>query len=113
MVSIIHIGGDRMKYLIVVLILLITGCSESPVSILMDYSIQGSDKAAEFILTCTKNANPMSDEEGEDLVHGCEQTAKRLYGKPVYYVFRNYARVCLSPTRKETLVCYNTLYGEE
>jgi len=29
----------------------------------------------EFVLNCAKNANPMSDEEGEDLVLACKDTA--------------------------------------
>lgn len=36
------------------------------------------DKAATFILACAKNANPMSDEEGEDLVEQCERTAMKV-----------------------------------
>ena len=30
---------------------------------------------AEFMLTCAKNANPLSDEEGEDLVYACKSVA--------------------------------------
>lgn len=32
---------------------------------------------AKFIVDCSKAANPMSDEEGEDLVAQCEQTGVR------------------------------------
>ncbi len=32
-----------------------------------------------FILQCAKNANPMSDEEPEDLVKQCERTSLNLY----------------------------------
>lgn len=36
---------------------------------------------AKFILDCAKAANPMSDEEGEDLVIQCERTATSLFCK--------------------------------
>jgi hypothetical protein len=34
---------------------------------------------AKFIIECAKAANPMSDEEGEDLVRQCEQTSLELF----------------------------------
>ena len=43
------------------------------------------DKRAEFILKCAKAANPMSDEEGEDLVEQCELTSHNLYCKTVNF----------------------------
>lgn len=33
---------------------------------------------AEFVLTCAKNANPLSDEEGEDLVAQCQKTGTQV-----------------------------------
>lgn len=38
-----------------------------------------NDKRAEFIINCAKAANPMSDEEGEDLVLQCESTSRDLF----------------------------------
>ena len=38
-----------------------------------------NDKRAEFIINCAKAANPMSDEEGEDLVIQCERTSHNLF----------------------------------
>ena len=38
-----------------------------------------NDKRAEFIINCAKAANPMSDEEGEDLVLQCERTSRNLF----------------------------------
>ena len=38
-----------------------------------------NDKRAEFIINCAKAANPMSDEEGEDLVLQCERTSYDLF----------------------------------
>ncbi len=43
------------------------------------------DRAAAFIIQCASAANPHSDEEGEDLVRQCEQTATRLYGRLTSY----------------------------
>ena len=40
---------------------------------------KNNDKRAEFILNCAKAANPMSDEEGEDLVKQCEKTSYDLF----------------------------------
>jgi len=46
-----------------------------------------NDKRAEFIINCAKAANPMSDEEGEDLVLQCERTSRDLFCNEVkeYY----------------------------
>lgn len=33
---------------------------------------------ADFVLTCALNANPKSDEEGEDLVEQCEKTGLKV-----------------------------------
>ena len=38
-----------------------------------------TEKRAEFIINCAKAANPMSDEEGEDLVKQCAITAENLF----------------------------------
>ena len=37
---------------------------------------ESKTKLAKFIVDCAKSANPMSDEEGEDLVKQCELTGK-------------------------------------
>lgn len=37
------------------------------------------EKRAQFIVDCARAANPMSDEEGEDLVAQCEKTSTNLY----------------------------------
>ena len=48
---------------------------------------KNNDKRAEFIINCAKAANPMSDEEGEDLVEQCERTSRNLFCESVkeYY----------------------------
>lgn len=38
-----------------------------------------NDKRAKFVIDCAKAANPMSDEEGEDLVLQCERTSNALF----------------------------------
>ena len=38
-----------------------------------------NDKRAEFIVNCAKAANPLSDEEGEDMVLQCERTSRNLF----------------------------------
>ncbi len=43
------------------------------------------EKQAQFIIDCAKAANPMSDEEGEDLVEQCEKTSHPLFCEKEYY----------------------------
>ena len=38
-----------------------------------------ADKRAKFIIDCAKAANPMSDEEGEDLVKQCDSSSRELF----------------------------------
>lgn len=40
-----------------------------------------NSKQAAFIINCAKAANPLSDEEGEDLVAQCERTSEHLFCK--------------------------------
>ena len=37
------------------------------------------DKSANFIVKCAEAANPMSDEEGEDLVEECGNQARLIF----------------------------------
>ena len=39
---------------------------------------ENSKDVSKFIIDCAFSANPKSDEEGEDLVKQCEETAKRI-----------------------------------
>lgn len=41
-------------------------------------SMEQSERVAKFIVDCASAANPKSDEEGEDLVEQCEETAKNV-----------------------------------
>ena len=58
-----------------------------------------TSKAAEFILTCAKNANPLSDEEGEDLVKQCQYTAVELFGEKEFYFCYSPNRWCAANTK--------------
>lgn len=42
-------------------------------------SYESQDKRAKFTSECIKNANPMSDEEPEDMIAGCVRAAKEVY----------------------------------
>ncbi len=49
---------------------------------------KNTDKRAKFIIDCARAANPMSDEEGEDLVKQCDSSSQHLfceYVKEYYY----------------------------
>lgn len=44
-----------------------------------EHCVDAEDRRAlaQFIIECSKAANPLSDEEGEDLVSQCERTGER------------------------------------
>jgi hypothetical protein len=44
------------------------------------------ERRAAFVLECTAAGNPYSDEEGEDLVAQCDETAQGLFCGPVAVV---------------------------
>ena len=69
-----------MKYGLLCLVLLI-GCEKNPITTVHQYycSYESQDKRAVFISECIKNANPMSDEEPEDMIKGCTRAAENLY----------------------------------
>ena len=77
--------------ILALLVLLLTGCNsdnrEEPIRVAERTSIQGNKEAAEFILQCAKNSNPMSDEEPEDMLEACRTIAGEIYGKKVYHVY--------------------------
>lgn len=71
-----------MKYLII--LLFFSGCSLSDDSYTStmyrhECNTDAERKSlAKFIVDCAKAANPMSDEEGEDLVEQCEKTGRGI-----------------------------------
>ena len=70
-----------MKVSVLVLMLFLMGC-EGSVEIQRSQdnlcvSKDSKKELASFIISCAKAANPLSDEEGEDLVKQCEWTGQR------------------------------------
>jgi hypothetical protein len=112
------------RILMVGLLVLFTGCS-SDVTLTVDVDNKITSKykeASEFILTCAKNANPLSDEEGEDLVYQCQKTAERIYAELIFgycYTWKDYCydseqTPCKLAVRKEEReACRNKGYRGE
>lgn len=74
------------------LVTILAGCNQQPYGyITTSKEFVDADKAATFIVECAAAANPLSDEEGEDLVAECKYTARDLYG-----VFKFVAKVTSS-----------------
>lgn len=110
-----------MKYLLITLaLLLFTGCNigtqEKEIKRSISYSLpkENIPALADFILTCAKNANPMSDEEGEDLVKQCEKTGNNLYQVRSYGFCHTTEQYCsyydvtpcsMAVTKEEKLFC--------
>jgi hypothetical protein len=65
------------------LLMLLSGCPAPRQPSYYSYSSElqqeDRDKAAAFVVACASAANPRSDEEGEDLVEQCEQTAMSMF----------------------------------
>lgn len=97
-----------MKKLIftIVAALTLTACDDAK-KVSSKTEIVDAEKAAKFIVECASAANPMSDEEGEDLVYQCELTAKKIYGATVYYVWHEYSVHCESKTVIEARNCWD------
>ena len=77
-----------MKYFLIILnIIFVVGCEGSTrVEVSSEnVCLQSEDRKnlAKFIIDCAKAANPMSDEEGEDLVKQCEWTGIKTICPPV------------------------------
>lgn len=74
--------------ILLLLAVCLVGCSENKIRIgASNPSIQGNEKAAQFIIEYATAANPLSDEEGEDLVEQCESTARQIFGVESYYAW--------------------------
>lgn len=54
------------------------GCKDDSRAYKLIYSCD-KERLHKFIIECAKAANPMSDEEGEDLVYQCEKTGRGIY----------------------------------
>lgn len=96
------------KLTLLLCFLMLTACNDvKKVSSKIEISDIGN--ASTFIIECAKAANPMSDEEGEDLVRQCEITAESLYGTRVYYIWDDYSVYCETKSVHDTRQCWNTL----
>lgn len=86
------------KLILILSLIILTSCEEKGVNIPAGYKCANygfnskcksndylfkekcnKDKIAKFIIDCAKAANPMSDEEGEDLVAECRKTGIQLF----------------------------------
>jgi len=92
-----------MKKLILITIamLLLQGC-QPKLRVYSEINIRGSEAAAQFIVECAKAANPMADEEGEDLVEECTNTAKEVYGTETFYAWTSRTRLCAGSDTYDT-----------
>src|SRR4030095_7934578 len=62
------------------LVLVLAACNVYPDhAIRYDEDCEASPGQAEWVLQCITNGNPMSDEEGEDLVDQCELSSRKLF----------------------------------
>lgn len=67
-----------MRKIFLIVILFLGSCSPNQVWLKICSSDEDKIKLSEFVLTCAKNANPLSDEEGEDLVKQCETSGRQI-----------------------------------
>jgi len=72
---------NKLPYIILTLTILtlLTGCDivrhhKEPRCV----TVEEKTKQADWALQCIEKGNPMSDEEGEDLVAQCEQSGRRV-----------------------------------
>lgn len=68
-----------MKRLALLIAVFVVGCNGQPVRRVVWRQAAATAEHQEWLLGCIEKGNPMSDEEGEDLVKQCEQTAYRLF----------------------------------
>ena len=103
------------KLLAILPALLLTGCGDYGY-IHTKTVFTDTEKAAEFIVKCAEAANPLSDEEGEDLVAECKFTAKELYGEKMF-VAKHVSRggslgseVCSGKDYPSAMKCFKEIY---
>lgn len=106
-----------MKLTILISILLLCiGCSKlkNEPHIYVGKHIVDKDAAATFTINCARAANPMSDEEGEDLVAECFSKAEILYGVPYYYTLnKTKYSTCTSDDYDKTASCVHSIFIKE
>lgn len=63
------------------------GCKNSSRAYKIEETCDNPKIMSKFVVDCARAGNPMSDEEGEDLVEQCDKTAFRIFckTKKIYY----------------------------
>ncbi len=76
-----------MKYLLALALLVVGGCVAREPSNWEVRCVEPGPEAAACMIECARAANPMSDEEGEDLVAECARrcTTFTCERKPLHY----------------------------
>lgn len=77
---------------LVLLLVTVGGCSKPKAGDVVvdkecEISRQDAEPAKQCLVDCARAGNPMSDEEGEDLVAACESACRDIYCTPVFLVF--------------------------
>jgi len=76
-----------MLFLFSMMLFAASGCEQVIPRVTFSYekvcSKEQTIAVTDFVLQCAKNANPLSDEEGEDLVAECRHSAKDIICLPV------------------------------
>ncbi len=70
---------EIIKLLSLVVVLVLMGCEPNIFKDNIVICPEDPTALAEFILVCAKNANPLSDEEGEDLVKECRFSGIKVF----------------------------------
>ena len=83
-----------MNKILIIVLLALAGCGQesNTVTYRTDTICQNPVEVMKSIVDCSKAANPLSDEEGEDLVRQCQITAERILCKQteVKYICYNF-----------------------
>jgi len=93
---------------LILLSLLLVACDNRHMSKEMDCPSPTTTEHRVWLLDCIEKGNPLSDEEGEDLVKQCEWTAERMFCLSVPSV-----RVTSFGNRGYTISCKKAVYQSD
>jgi hypothetical protein len=74
-----------VKKYILIMVILLSGCGDKVATRYENECLPADKGLRDFIIECARVANPMSDEEGEDLVQQCEYTGKSIMCPKITY----------------------------
>jgi hypothetical protein len=95
-----------MKTMIALCIFILTACGGKDFRTKNEVDCNGKEhEIAQFVIDCAKAANPLSDEEGEDLVKQCERTAVNTFCTSTSVVIEYKNGNCFNENKKITS-CY-------